>query len=44
MNLSGKVFEDGGRVDGGGGANAAMRRRSLLQETVNTTDRELQFF
>ncbi len=41
-HLGREVFQDGGRVDGGGGAHAAVRRRAVLEVTVDTTDGELK--
>ena len=40
--LSGEVLQDGGRVDGGSGADAAVRRGPALQVTVDTADGELE--
>ena len=40
--LGGEVLEDGSRVDGGGGADTAVRGRALLQVTVQATDGELR--
>ena len=36
-----QVLEDGSAVDGGGGSNTTSGVRAFLQETVDTTDREL---
>ena len=41
-NLSGKVLEDGSRVDGGRGSDAAVGRDARLEVTVDTADRELE--
>jgi len=41
-NLSGQVLEDGGGVDGGGGADATVGGRAVLQVTVDTTHGELE--
>ena len=40
--LSGEVLQDGGRVDGGSGADATVRRGPALQVTVDTADGELE--
>lgn len=40
--LGSQVLEDGSRVNGSGGSNAASSVRALLQETVDTSDGELQ--
>ena len=40
--LSGEVLQDGGGVDGGGGADATVRRGPALQVTVDTADGELE--
>lgn len=40
-DLGGEVFEDGGQVDGGSGADT-LRIFAGLEETGNTTDRELK--
>ena len=42
QNLGGEVLEDGSGVHGGGGTDAAVLVNALLEETVDTTDRELQ--
>ena len=39
---SGEVLQNGGGVDGSGGTDAAVGGGAALQETVNTTDRELE--
>ena len=41
-NLSGQVLHDGRSIDGGGGTNTLLGVNAGLQETVNTTDGELQ--
>ncbi len=41
-HLSSQVLEDGGRVDGGGGADATVGGGAVLQVPVDTTDRELK--
>jgi hypothetical protein len=41
-NLSSKVLHDGRGVHGGGGTNTLLGVDTSLQETVDTTDRELQ--
>ena len=41
-NLSGEVLEDGGAVDGGGGADASMRRGPVLEVAVDPAHGELQ--
>jgi hypothetical protein len=40
-HLSSEVLKDGGRVHGSGGSDTAVLVHALLEETVNTTDREL---
>ena len=42
-HLGGQVLQDGGRVDGGGGAHALVRRHPGLEETVDTPDGELRW-
>jgi len=42
QNLSGEVFEDGGGVDGSGGTDTAVGGSTALQETMDTTDWELE--
>jgi hypothetical protein len=42
QNFSGQVLHDGRSVHGGGSTNTLLRVDTGLQETVNTTDRELQ--
>ena len=39
--FSSQVFEDGCRVDGGGSTNSSVARGSVLQVSVDTTNREL---
>jgi hypothetical protein len=41
-HLSGEVLHDSGRVNGSGRTNALLRVNTSLQETVNTTNRELK--
>ena len=41
-HLSGEVLKDGSRVHGGSGTDATVLVNTLLEETVNTTDRELR--
>jgi hypothetical protein len=41
-HLSSQVLHDGRSVDGSGGTNALLAVHTSLQETVDTTDRELQ--
>ena len=41
---SGEVLKDGGRVDGSGGTNTTIGGRAALQETMDTTDRELKAY
>ena len=41
-NLSGEVLKNGSSVDGGRGADAAVRANSALQESVDSSDRELK--
>jgi|UniRef100_A0A804LE27 hypothetical protein len=41
-DLGGEVLEDGGGIDGGGGADAAVRRGTRLELAVDATHRELQ--
>ena len=41
-HLGGEVLQDGSRVDGGGGADAALGGDGVLQEAVDAADRELQ--
>merc|ERR1719345_60700 len=41
-HLGSQVLEDGSRVDGGGGADAALVGHALLEVTVDTADGELQ--
>ena len=41
-DLSGEVLEDGGRVDGSGGANAALVGEAQLEVAVDATDGELE--
>ena len=41
-DLGGEVLKDGSGVHGGGGTDAAVLVNALLEETVDTTDRELQ--
>lgn len=40
-HLGGEIFQDGGCVDGGFGADTDVVLGSVLQVTVDTTDREL---
>jgi hypothetical protein len=40
-NLRGQVLQDGGRVHGGGRANAALGGRARLKVAVDTANREL---
>ena len=40
--LSSEVLQDGGRVDGSGGTDTAVRGGSALQVTVDTSDGELE--
>jgi len=40
-HFSGEVFENGGRVDGGRGADTSVRCSALLEEPMDTTDGEL---
>lgn len=42
QHLSGEVLEDGARIHGRGGTDTLLVRHALLEETVNTTHRELQ--
>ena len=42
QHLSSEVLEDGGRVDGSGGANAALGRDAELEVAVDTANRELE--
>jgi len=39
---SSEVLEDGSRVDSGGSTNTTVGGRAALQETMDTTDRELE--
>jgi hypothetical protein len=41
-NFSGEVLQDGGGVDGRGGANALLLGHTLFQVTVNTANWELK--
>ena len=41
-HLGGQVLQDGSRVDGSGGADAALGGDSVLQEAVDAADGELQ--
>lgn len=41
-DFSGQVFEDGGNVDGSLGSNAHLILGVVLQETLDTTARELK--
>lgn len=41
QDLSGQVLEDGSSVDGGCSADAAVRANSALQESVDSSNREL---
>lgn len=41
QQFGGQVLQDGSAVDGGGSSNTTSSMGSLLQETVDTTDREL---
>ena len=41
-NLGGEVLQDGGAVDGGGGADATVGGGSVLEVTVDTTHGELK--
>lgn len=41
-NLGGEVFKDGSTVDGRGGTDSAVGAHSALQESVDSTDGELQ--
>ena len=41
-DLSGEVLEDGGRVEGSGGANAALVGDAQLEVAVDATDGELE--
>ena len=41
-DLRAEVLKDGSGVHGGGGTDAAVLVNALLEETVDTTDRELQ--
>ena len=41
-DLSGEVLEDGGRVDGSDGANAALVGDAQLEVAVDATDGELE--
>jgi len=41
-DLGGEVLEDGGGVDGGGGADAAVRGGTRLELAVDAAHRELQ--
>jgi hypothetical protein len=40
-HLGAQVLQDGGAVDGGGGADAVLGRDARLQVAVDTADREL---
>ena len=40
-HLGSQVLQDGGRVDSGRGANAAILAHAALQESVDTAHREL---
>ena len=40
-NFSGKVFKNGGNIDGGLGSNAHLILGVVLQETLDTTAGEL---
>ena len=42
QHLGGEVLKDRGCVDGGRGADALLARYPRLEETVDTTDRELR--
>ena len=42
QNLSGQVLEDSSSVDGAGSTDAAVRADSALQESVDSSDRELR--
>ena len=42
QDLSGQVLEDSSSVDGGRGADAAVRANSALQKSVDSSDRELK--
>jgi hypothetical protein len=42
QDLGGQVLEDGGGVDGGGGAHAAVGGRPRLEVAVDTAHRELR--
>ena len=42
QNLSGQVLEDSSSVDGAGSTDAAVRADSTLQESVDSSDRELR--
>jgi len=41
QDLSGQVLEDSSSVDGGRGADAAVRANSALQKSVDSSNREL---
>lgn len=41
-NLGGEVLEDGSAVDSSSGSNTTVGLDTLLQESVDTTDRELE--
>ena len=41
-NLSGEVLEDSGSVDCAGGSDTAVGAHSALQESVDSSDRELR--
>jgi|EP01047_Picozoa_sp_COSAG01_P043757 hypothetical protein len=41
-DLGGEVLQDGRAVDGGGGADAALGNDGVLEEAVDTADRELR--
>ena len=42
QDLSGQVLEDSSSVDGGRGADAAVRANSALQKSVDSSNRELK--
>jgi hypothetical protein len=41
IHLSGQVFQDSGRVDGGGGSDTSMAGCAVLQVSVDTSNGEL---
>lgn len=41
-HLSGEVFQDSGRVNGGGSTNTAVSTDSTLQKSVNSSNGELK--